>query len=241
MKITLRVFILLALGLSACLKTRTQLKDDEPATSKPQPVESRNEYAVDELKAEITRLNGRLDDLEKESRDRKQEAPEADEIKKLETRIGELERAQMDLLASVIKNQNAAKADPTSLFQKGKEQYQAGDFESSIKNLSDYLKVKNGKHVEEATYLRAESYYALGKYQNAIIDYEKFTREFKNSTYQVKSIYKIGRAFESLGMKTDADAFYQELIDSYPKTKEAQDAKKRLKISSNVKSGTKRN
>src|SRR5690242_9413651 len=83
-----------------------------------------------------------------------------------------------------LKTQTSQKADPTTLFEKGKELYKAGEFEDAVKNFSDYLKNKNGKHVEEATFLRAESYYGLGKYQNAIIDYEKFTKDYKSSSYQ---------------------------------------------------------
>ena len=100
---------------TGCLKTRAQLKEetDEPqAAQAPTKVGSSQDsqpqggqYAIDEMKGEITRLNGRIEDLE---RTQKQSAaspqgPTKEESKKTEQRMVELEQAQANMLEAIKK------------------------------------------------------------------------------------------------------------------------------------------
>ena len=61
------VALSICVATTGCLKTRAQLKDDSdgpegasaPVSSPAQPVQPQGQYVIDEIKAEITRLNGR--------------------------------------------------------------------------------------------------------------------------------------------------------------------------------------
>src|SRR4051794_12953208 len=89
----------LCVALSGCLKTRAQLRDDGDAGPVPpergqvEAVQPQGAYVIDELKSEITRLQGRIEDLERTQRDSHAATSKADldQQKKLETRIVELE------------------------------------------------------------------------------------------------------------------------------------------------------
>ena len=153
-----------------------------------------------------------------------------DRLQTLENRIQELEQAQVQMLEAIKKLQSSAPvADQPDVFNKGKNEFKAGKFDDAAESLSDYLKTPKGKHVEEATFLRAESYYGLKQYKKAILDYSKFPEKFTTSRRLPSALYKIGQSFEALGMKEDAKGFYQELVDKFPKSPEATKAKKKVK------------
>src|SRR4051812_42650293 len=62
----------LCLTFSGCLKTRAQLRDDDdrdgptkPVPAQVQEVQPQGQYVLDEIKSELTRMNGRIEDLER--------------------------------------------------------------------------------------------------------------------------------------------------------------------------------
>lgn len=228
--------LVLSLSTSACLKTRAQLRETQDDAAKPignapqpaqvQDVAPAGSYALDEMKTEMTRLNGRIEDLERSRQDASGDKDaRKEEIKKLETRIVELEQAQAQLLEAFKKMQDTnvvAAKDPTEAFESGKTNFASQNYDAAIDNMSAYLKSPKAKvHVEEATFIRAESYFALKQYKKAIVDYSKFPEKFSNSRKMPAALLKIGQSFEALGMKDDAKGFYQELVEKYPRSKEA--------------------
>lgn len=223
--------------VSGCLKTRSQLRDDDdegarPVPAKVQEVQPQGAYVIDEIKGEMTRLQGRVEDIERSQRQESGQHAKAqkEQIQTLENRIQELEQAQIQMLEAIKKLQSTAPvADQPDVFNKGKNEFKANKFDDAAETLTDYLKTPKGKHVEEATFLRAESYYALKQYKKAILDYSKFPEKFTTSRKLPTALFKIGQSFEALGMKEDAKGFYQELLDKFPKSPEATKAKKKVK------------
>lgn len=237
----------LLLSQTACLKTRAQLKEDgntaddqsasvgapTPVKQAPQDVQPQGGYAIDEMKGEMTRLTGRVEDIE---RSQKQQAsnpanPTKEDLKKMEDRIVELEQAQANMLEAIKKLQDSppVAADPAELLQKGKNQMEAGNYEGAVETFNACVKAAKGKKAEDCTFNRAESYYALKEYKKAIVDYSKFPEKYTRSAYMPKALYKIGQSFDALGMKEDAKGFYQELVEKHPKSPEAKKARSKLR------------
>ncbi|MGZ3697637.1 MAG: tetratricopeptide repeat protein, partial [Bdellovibrionota bacterium] len=104
-------------------------------------------------------------------------------------------------------------------------QFKAGNFSAAIETLTAYLKTAKKGKTEEATFLRAESYYKLKQYKKAIVDYSKFPEKYTHSKNMPQVLYKIGLCFDNLGMRDDAKGFYQELIEKFPKSPEAKKAR----------------
>lgn len=234
---TLALVVLVSTLGSACLKTRAQLRghsyeDDEdarrPTPAQVTPVEPTGGYALEEMKSEITRLNGRIEDLERAQKGGAQNPAQKEEVKKLENRMAELEQAQANLLETVTKLQetSAAAADPSEFLKKGKALFQEQDFEAAIEAFSTYLKSPKAKKAEEATFFRGESYFHLKQYKKAIVDFSKFPEKFTESAQMPAALLRIGQSFEALGMKEDAQGFYQELTEKFPKSPEAKKVKK---------------
>lgn len=244
----------LCLVSTGCLKTRAQLRADQDqgadsgsprpaAVASPQPAQvqdvQQGSYALDEMKEEMTRLEGRIEDLERNQRQSSADATSSsnkEEIKKLEGRVIELEQAQTQILEVLKKLQDAQQAaaqaamDPLETLNQGKAAYSAGNYDGAIENFSNFLKVaKPGQEYQEATFLRAESYYALKQYKKAIVDYSKFPEKYTRSKFMPAALYKIALSFDALGMRDDAKGFYQDLVDKYPKSSEARKARRKLK------------
>ena len=218
---------LFALSQTACLKTRAQLKEDGDSgadAAEAHPVASpikevpNGGYAVEELKSEFTRLTGRVDELERSQQ--KDKSPE--EVKRLEQRIVELEQAQIAILEAVKKIQSQpTPAETVDEFESGRTQFKVGNWEGAVEHLSNYLKSSKPKYLEEATFMRAEAYFESKQFKKAIIDYSKFPEKFTTSKKMPTALFKIGQSFDALGMKDDAQGFYQELREKFPKSPEA--------------------
>jgi tetratricopeptide (TPR) repeat protein len=79
-------------------------------------------------------------------------------------------------------------------------------------------------------YSSAESFYHDGKYEEAIIAYQKFIDANPKDNRVPDSYLKQGISLIKLGRKKEAKYFLQTIIDKYPKSSEANIAKINLKI-----------
>jgi tol-pal system protein YbgF len=240
--VCLIIFVALSLFATGCLKTRAQLREETPDTpnqtmkGEVRNVEPAGSYAIDEIKNEITRLNGRIEDLERANQQQNQNLSNAqnEDIKKLQNRVQELESAQANMLEAIKKLETSAANAPTTteateLYEKGRRQFQQADYNGAIDSFSGYLRNPNAKHLQDATFMRAESYFETKQYKKAIIDYSKFPEKFSKSKRMPTALLKIGQSFDAMGMKEDARGFYQELVDKFPRSPEAKKAKSKLK------------
>lgn len=95
-----------------------------------------------------------------------------------------------------------------------------------IKRAASQSKLK--AHRAQAQYLIAESYFEAGDHRKAVAEYNLARKKYRPSRKQVaRSLYKLGRCLEALGLKKDARVFYDEVVRKYRKYDVAEDAKKR--------------
>ncbi|MGC9042246.1 MAG: tetratricopeptide repeat protein [Myxococcota bacterium] len=82
----------------------------------------------------------------------------------------------------------------------------------------------------EIIMLIAESYYREGKFQNAILEYEKIIKDNpKNFSEMDEVLFKMGISFINISLKDDGKGILEELIKNYPKSKYSSMAQKKLK------------
>jgi tol-pal system protein YbgF len=235
--LTLAGLIIFSVSTSSCLKTRAQLKEESDEDQKPIPaqvqdVQPQGQYVIDELKSELTRLNGRIEELERTQKQASASDTLAskEDLKQLDKRTAELEKAQATMIEAIKKlEQLSPTSDPQELLEKGRAEFNEGKFEAAIQTLTTYLAHPKTKKTEEAAFLRAEAYYNLKDYKKAIADYSKFPEKYTKSSRMPLALFKIAQSFEALGMKDDAKTFYQELVDKFPKSPEAKKAKPKAK------------
>ena len=241
------VFLSMA-ALSACVTTRSELNErreqqDEVApvkseniqTSEPAvveatrpspliPVPANSQYGIEEMRAELAKLSGKIEEMEQEKKT--QETAHVEEQNKLQAKIDELAK---QLKEKEEQNNGPVVPEGKTPLQAAKDEYFAGNHEKAIQFLDPFLKNNDsGKDVEEAIFVRGESYFKLKQYKKAIVDYSKISEKFPKSKFTSKALLKIAECFEAMEMKEDAKAFYQDLFDKYPKTVEGKLAKKKL-------------
>lgn len=71
--------------------------------------------------------------------------------------------------------------------------------------------------------------YKQKKYDDALVYLSKVYTQFPNSSIAPGALLYIGRSFKNLKKTEEAEASFNELVEKYPTTKEAEDAKKELK------------
>lgn len=245
--------LVLALCLTGCLKTRSDLKKDAENPDSgydTKVVAAQNEESqrvTEELRGEINRLNGRIDDLQKKndalSKDSDKRGEREAQLRDMESKIQELQASQAALIEALqkkekdreerlqkeAKEKEVPKTEPADAYDTAKAAFKAKKYDDAIDGLNKYLKFPKGKHTEDALFLRGEALYAKEQYKKAILDYSSLQEKFPKSKNLPKALLKIGMSFEALGMKSDAKPFYQEILDKHAKSPEAKLAKAKLK------------
>lgn len=241
------LILILMCGPIGCMKTRAQLRSDDAnesdaaaARTAPAPVPAAiSSTTADEMKYEITQLTGRIETLEQQLKQKESaEGDPAEKIAKLQERIAALESQQAQLQETIDAQKPMTTADghsktPDQLFKKGKEQFESEKYEAAIGTFTQYLAHpqihEKSPKAAEATFYKGESYYQLKNYNKAILEYSKFPEgKFSKNTLLPQALYKIALAFDAKGMKDDANAFYQELVDHHVKTEEGRIAQRIL-------------
>ena len=190
----------------------------------PVSVASGSQYGMEEMRAELAKLSGKVEEMEQDKKS--QQAAQAEEQVKLQAKIAELEKQLTEK-----EEQNTGPSVPSGKtpLEAAKDAYFSKSYETAIQFLDPFLKSnEQGKDVEEGTFIRGESYFKLKQFKKAIVDYSKFPEKFSKSNFASKALLKIAESFEALEMNEDAKAFYQDLFDKYPKTVEGKLAKKKL-------------
>jgi TolA-binding protein len=114
-----------------------------------------------------------------------------------------------------------------ALFKEAKALYSKKRYQEAIPYFNYLIKIKY-KQSTHNFYL-GECYYYLRQYKNAIASYTISYNLFSKADRVSKLLYHTAYSFEKLGKKGQAKAFYQSVLDEYPKSSESALAKKRLK------------
>jgi TolA-binding protein len=92
-----------------------------------------------------------------------------------------------------------------------------------------------GKNSDKNPFELGESRFEQKSWREAIFAYEDYRKSYPKGKNFGAATYKIGVSFQELGMLDDAKPFYDEVISKFPKSKEADRARSRLKAISKKK------
>lgn len=215
-------------------------------TQAPQPVEPRGQaYAIDEIKAEFTQLVGRVEDLErslKESGDDQDQLEKLKqalkaESKRIDAKFADLEKMLQGLQEATNKMAEGLQkvlthpvlTDPNEVFKRASTLFEEENYPAAAESYGEYIKLPKVKRLEEAVFMRGESFYLAKQFKKAIVEYSKFPEKFPKSSRLPSALFKIGLSFEGLNMSEDAKGFFQEVVAKFPKSIEAKKAKKKIK------------
>ncbi len=123
-----------------------------------------------------------------------------------------------------------AAANPEQkLYDEGLADFTTKKFKEAYDTFSRYLdKYPKGNLAGNARFWLGDSLYNQGKYELAILEYQKVIADFPNHPKCPAALLKQGLAFEKLKDLDTAKLVYYKLDAEYPKSEEASAAKKRL-------------
>lgn len=232
-KVNLVLSVTAALFLSSCLKTRSELGEGyqsqvyskkQADNQKQAANEPSDVVKIDEKDELIRTLNGRVESLENQisqlQKD-KQENPDGQKIQLLQESLIKME-AQL------------AKLEAESAVAKTSAPPAATHANTPAANSSDAKvpPVKGGPQTngKNTVFDSAQDFFAKKDFKNAILEYQKFVDANAKSKNKLvpEAKYKIGLCFEAMGLKDEAQSFYEEVAAQHGATEFGKKAKAKV-------------
>jgi TolA-binding protein len=215
--------LVLLIGQTSCLQTRSTMKEQEEKQVLRKQVVTLQQTTADTS----TRFNEIDEDLRKTS----------GKIESLDTRMTQIkERAEKNdfALEAKIKEQDAKfqafREEITKLQSELAEARAATQaLQSALASGGGLAGRGSGGSEGKNPFEAGESRFEQKNWREAIFAYEDYRKSYPKGKSFAAATYKIGVCFQELGMNDDAKPFYDEVIAKFPKSKEADRARARLK------------
>ncbi len=145
----------------------------------------------------------------------------------LEKRISELEGKKPSKAKTARKKTDK---DPADLYKLGHQNALRKNYTKALKQLKEFLSAYP-KHelADKAQYWLARSYYGNDDWERAVLEFNKVIKKYPKSDRLGPATYMQGLSFLRLGSEKEARLIFERVIKKFPDSKEAEEAKKRLK------------
>ena len=188
---------------------------------------------VDQLSGQIQALNDTMDELKVR-------------LAKVAKQLEDLQSTQQSLAASQAQQQAAQQAQaqappPDVLYNNGLRDYNAGKNDLALQEFSDYIKFyPNTDYAGNCYFYLGELQFKQGNYQQAVQNYDQVLQNFPSGNKAAAAQLRKGFALIELGKQDDGVAELRHLIQRYPRSTEAMQARDRLRklgVSTTVRPG----
>jgi tol-pal system protein YbgF len=154
-----------------------------------------------QIRGNLEVLAHRLDVVEQQN---------ADRDKKIEGNSQALAQKQKEAQAA------AHPTDKMGLYTLARQKLEAGDGPGARQLLSEFLqRYKNDELAPNAQYWLGESLYGEGRYNDAIVEFQKVIKEHKTSDKVPDALLKIGMSFQAQKDCKNAVLFYEEVVQAH--------------------------
>jgi len=173
---------------------------------------------VDQLSGQIQSLNDTLDELKAR-------------LGKVSKQLEDMQAAQQSLAVQQTQQQQQASAPPPDvLYNNALRDYQAGKNDLAVQEFSDYVKYyPNTDLAGNANFYLADIQFKQGNYQAAAKSYDLVLQSFPDGNKAAAAELKKGLALIELGQQEAGIASLRHVIQRYPKSNEALQARERLR------------
>ncbi len=180
---------------------------------------------VDQISGQIQALNDTMDELKVR-------------LAKLSKQFEEMQAAQQSMAAQQTESQQkaqqmAAAPPPDVLYNNALRDYNGGKNDLATQEFNDYVKYYPDTDLAgNANFYLAEIEFKAGDYQKAIANYDLVVQNFPSGNKAAAAQLKKGFALLELGKKEEGEQELKRVIQRYPRTNEAVQARDRLRKSS---------
>jgi len=172
---------------------------------------------VDQISGQIQALNDTLDELKAR-------------LAKVSKQLEDMQASQQNLNAQQAQQQQQAQAPPPDvLYNNALRDYNAGKNDLAVQEFSDYIKYYPNTDLTGNSYFYlADIEFRQSNYQKAAKDYDQVLQNFPGGNKAAAAQLKKGFALIELGRKDDGIAELRHVIQRYPRSNEAMQARDRL-------------
>lgn len=212
-------FLILSLLLTGCLKTRSEIAEttDRPRGQQATPAQQQRaeqESKLGDLEATTRQMYGRIEAIEHrlnmdfESRQKEglnkdlTQKQMIEQMKIFEQSLGRIEQRLTEI--ETKKSSSGVAAGGAINTAKARER-------------------------EPSTWDEAEQLFNQKDWKKAILSYQQYRDKNPKGKRLAEATYKMGVSFQELGKKDEAKAFFDEVIEKFPKSSVARKAQYRLK------------
>src|ERR1700690_1483935 len=177
---------------------------------------------VDQISGQIQALNDTMDELKVR-------------LAKLSKQFEDMQAAQQSLAAQQSQQQQKAQAmaeapAPDVLYNNALRDYNGGKNDLAVQEFNDYIKYYPNTDLAGNSYFYlAEIQYKAGDFQNAVANYDLVLQNFPSGNKAAAAQLKKGFALLELGKEDEGTAELKRVIQRYPRTNEATQARERLR------------
>jgi len=177
---------------------------------------------VDQISGQIQALTDTMDELKVR-------------LTKLSKQLGDLQSAQQSMAAQQAQAQQQQQAiaqapAPDVLYNNALRDYNGGNNDLATQEFNDYIKFyPNTDLAGNAYFYLAEIQYKAGDYPKAIANYDLVLQNFPSGNKAAASQLKKGFALIELGKADEGTQELKHVIQRYPRTNEATQARERLR------------
>src|SRR5437660_7840153 len=177
---------------------------------------------VDQVSGQIQALNDTLDELKVR-------------LSKVTKQLEDMQAAQQSLAAQQTQQQAAQQAQaqappPDVLYNNGLRDYNGGKNDLAMQEFSDYIKFyPNTDFAGNCYYYLGELQFKQANYQQAVQSYEQVLQNFPSGNKAASAQLKKGFALLELGKQDEGVSELRHLIQRYPHSPEALQARERLR------------
>ena len=158
-----------------------------------------------------------------------------DRFKTLEAKVDSVasKQAEAEKAAAAAKEMSPEGKGPITgmgeVYKEAFEAYQRGDMEGARKKFEAFLKqYPNTDLSDNAQFWIGETYYAKKDYERAILEYEKAIAKYPEGDKVSAAMLKQAFSFLELGDKANGKNLLRRVMERYPRSEQAEVAKKRL-------------
>ena len=183
--------------------------------------------AVDELKARMAKVSKQLDDV--------QAAQQNLQAQPAAVQPGTVPQA-------AVQQPQVQAPPPDVLYNNGLRDYNAAKYALAVQEFADYLKFySNTDLAGNAYFYLAEMDYRAGNYPQAVKGYDQVLQSFPDGTKAASAELKKGFALIESGDKDAGIAALRHVVQRYPRSNEALQARDRLRKLGVTSTGTRKN
>ncbi len=172
----------------------------------------------------------------------------SDEIAILKEEVTNLKNENLNIQKQLKENENYLKRVLSKLnsisgggskkgqngneYDQAMNSYKKGQYKTASKQLEKLLTSNKYKGNKQARILHNLGLidFMAGKYKTSLVYLSKLFTNHPTSKYNSRGLLFLGKSFQKLGQKEEAKQAFQELMKNFPKSKQATEAKKILKV-----------